>query len=93
MKGKSLRTGDIFVIIGRNESLIYRKKDSGRFEALLNVVNSGISKFKELPDSDQRNPKEKLKNCDVVKIDIIRTGFYASVKAIKVISECRTVPT
>ena len=85
MKGKYLRTNEIFVVVGRGESLIYRKKDGGKFEALLNVVNSGVSRFRELPDSDQRNPKKKLKNCNVIKIDTIRTGFYVGGKAIRLL--------
>ncbi len=87
MKGKYLTVGDIFVIVGRGESPVYRKISGGMFEELISLDNPNLSKFRKLPDLPQKKLKQKLKSCGVVKIDRIRTGLSIKFNAILFVLE------
>jgi len=87
MKGKYLTVGDIFVLVGRGESPVYRKISGGIFEELISLDNPNVSKFRKLPDLQQEKLKQKLKSRGVVKIDRIRTGFSIKFKTVLFVQE------
>lgn len=82
MKGRYLKASDIFVIVGRGSSLIYKKLKGGTFEQLLGKT-SGVVKFLPLEDFEECELKERLKSCNVVKINRTRTGFFHWVGSFK----------
>ena len=82
MKGRSLEVNDIFVVVDRGDSSIYEKLKGGKFKELVGDTLRVI-KFRPMLDFEESELKEKLKNCDVVKIDRIRTGLRCSISHFK----------